>query len=176
MAGEELPIDPRRRVKVRVTAPAVPQPDGAYLDTSAFLVTRLGRVVDDRHFVFYGNAASPDGAVTFREIRDGDNVVDIDLGALGPGVDGIELTGTIYDADGSAATLAQVGPGMLRISDSTGQLLAEYHLGPVPKGAPYDGRVLGAIFRRDARWVFRASADVFPEGLRGVASGLGVAL
>jgi len=176
VAGDELQIDSRRLLKVRVTAPVLPCAEGVCLDTSAFLLTRLGRVVDDRHFVFYGNTTSPDDAVKFREIRGGDNVLDIDLGALSPVVDGIQLTGTIYEADRAGRTLADITESTVRISDSTGQELAQHTLRPVPPGGTQDGRTLAAIFRRDARWVFRATDDAFSFGLRGIASGLGVQL
>jgi tellurium resistance protein TerD len=173
--GEEVRLDPQRRLKVRVTAPLAPTAGSAYLDASAFLLTRLGRVVDDRHFVFYGNRISPDGAVRLRGIRDGDNVLDIYLCDLAPVVDGILVTGTVYDQI-SGRSLSDVGHGMVRLSDDSGQELASFAVPSAVPGSPHDGSTLGAIFRRDGSWVFRRSVDAFTNGLRHKALELGVAV
>ncbi|TDC78788.1 TerD family protein [Streptomyces hainanensis] len=164
------------------------------LDASALLVNARGRVLSDRHFVFFNNLKSPDGAVTHM----GDELVGgagsaagvggvggldgaggdqeeivVDLAALPAEVDRVVFPVSIYDADARRQSFGQVTGAFIRIANQAdGGELARYDL--TEDASSETAMVFGELYRREAEWKFRAVGQGYASGLRGIAADYGV--
>lgn len=146
----------------------------ASLDVSAFLLSPIGRVPTDEHFVFYGNPKSPCGGVRWAHTDDGDETLAIDLEQLPRVVDGLVITGSIYEARQNGVSLADIREGRVIISPQSGPVLAEHLLPPVPPGSALDAAILLVLARRGSGWSCRAAGEAVGSGLSGLATSFGV--
>lgn len=149
------------------------------LDASAIVVGASGKVLSDKHFVFFNNLTSPDGAVE----HTGDNLtgagegddeqVKVDLGALGAEVDKIVFPVSIYDADARSQSFGQVRNAFIRVLDSADDKeLARYDLSE--DASTETAMVFGELYRNGADWKFRAVGQGYASGLSGIARDYGV--
>ena len=155
--------------------------DGAAfdLDASALLVKPDGKVLSDRHFVFYGNKSSPENAV----VHSGDNLtgegagddeqIKVTLGAVPGDVDKIVFPVSVYEADKNGQNFGQVRNAFIRVvNDADGSELARYDLSE--DASTETAMVFGELYRNGADWKFRAVGQGYSAGLRGIAQDYGV--
>ncbi len=149
------------------------------LDASAIICGPDQKVVSDRHFVFYNNLASPDGAVR----HTGDNVTGegegddeqilIDLDRLDESTGQIVFTVSIHDAQNRGQNFGQVEDAYIRVVDNlTGREMCRYELSYDAAGET--AMVFGALYRRGGEWKFRAIGQGYASGLAGIAVDYGV--
>lgn len=95
------------------------------LDAMALLINAQGRLIDDRHFIFYKNLVSPDGAVQHsgdNRTGDGegdDEVISIDLTKLAPEVAKVAIVASIYDGETRGQNFGGVRDAYIRLVDKT---------------------------------------------------------
>ncbi|MGW1073048.1 TerD family protein [Streptomyces sp. NPDC002537] len=150
------------------------------LDVSALLCDRSGKVLSDRHFVFYNNLCSPDGSV--QHIGDcvtggGDGLDDeqilIHLSALPAEVARIAFPVSIHEADKGGRKFGQVSGAFVRVVDQAdGREIARCDL--TQEASTEAAVVFGEIFRHGASWEFRAIGRGYSSGLPGIARDFGV--
>jgi tellurium resistance protein TerD len=157
--------------------------DGAAfdLDASAILVKADGKVLSDKHFVFYGNLASPENAV----VHSGDNLtgagagddeqIKVSLGTVPADVDKIVFPVSVYEADKHGQNFGQVRNAFIRVvNDADGSELARYDLSE--DASTETAMVFGELYRNGAEWKFRAVGQGYSAGLRGIAQDYGVSV
>lgn len=151
------------------------------LDASAFIVDDSGKVLTDKHFVFYGNLTAPDGSV----MHNGDNLtgagdgddeqISIKLNEVAPMADRITVAVTIYEATERGQNFGQVKNAFIRIvDDSTSTELARFDLGE--DFSLETAVVFGELYRNGGDWKFRAVGQGYNDGLAGLCRDHGVSL
>jgi tellurium resistance protein TerD len=149
------------------------------LDASALMLGASGRIVSDRHFVFFNNLVSPDGSVQ----HSGDNLtgggegdderIKVNLSAVPMDVQRIVFPVSIYEADQRGQSFGQVRNAFIRIIDSqTGSELARYDL--TEDASTETAMIFGELYRYGVEWKFRAVGQGYASGLRGIALDFGV--
>jgi tellurium resistance protein TerD len=151
------------------------------LDASAIVCGADGKVVSDKHFIFFNNLSSPDGAVTHTgdnltgEGAGDDEQIKVDLSGLPGEVDKIVFPVSIYNAEAGGQSFGQVRNAFIRVvnqSDSTE--LARYDLSE--DASTETAMVFGELYRNGAEWKFRAVGQGYSSGLAGIARDYGVAV
>jgi tellurium resistance protein TerD len=150
------------------------------LDASVFMVDSSGKVLSDSHFVFYGNATSPDGAVEHKgdnktgEGEGDDEVVNIDLNRVDANVAEIVFVVTIHEADSRGQNFGQVNNSYVRVVNSAdSNELTKYEL-----DEDYSSETaieFGRLYKKDNEWRFKAVGAGFNSGLKGFCDMFGVA-
>lgn len=151
------------------------------LDASALLLGANGKVIDDKHFVFYNNLTSPDGAVEHQgdnltgEGEGDDEVVNINLGTLNQQVERAVIAVSIYDAQQRGQSFGQVANAFIRVINlSDGAELARYDLSE--DASTETAMIFGELYRHGNEWKFRAVGQGYADGLAGIASDFGVSV
>ena len=149
------------------------------LDASALLLNDTGKVVSDRHFVFYNNLTSPDGSVEHTGDNltgegDGDDEsIKVDLSAVLADIGRIVFPVSIHDADNRGQSFGQVRNAFIRVvNQSGGAELARYDLSE--DAATETAMIFGELYRHGAEWKFRAVGQGYASGLAGIAADFGV--
>ncbi|MFJ1696064.1 TerD family protein [Streptomyces sp. NPDC088252] len=149
------------------------------LDASAIICGPDQKVVSDRHFVFYNNLTSPDGAVrhtgdnTTGEGDGDDEQLLVDLDRLDEKTGQIVFTVSIHDAQNRGQNFGQVEDAYIRVLDNlTGREMCRYELSYDAAGET--AMVFGALYRRGGEWKFRAIGQGYASGLAGIAVDYGV--
>ncbi|MER6383035.1 TerD family protein [Streptomyces sp. NPDC001118] len=149
------------------------------LDASALLLSDAGKVVSDRHFVFYNNLTSPDGSVEHTgdnltgEGEGDDESIKVNLVAVPAEVDRIVFPVSIHDADARGQSFGQVRNAFIRVvNQSGGAELARYDLSE--DASTETAMVFGELYRNGAEWKFRAVGQGYASGLAGIAGDFGV--
>jgi tellurium resistance protein TerD len=125
------------------------------LDASALLVDESGKVVSDKHFVFFNNLKSPEGSVE----HTGDNIT-----GEGEGDDEqVKVSLTTVPAE-----VAKI------VFPADNNELARYDL--TEDASTETAMVFGELYRNGAEWKFRAVGQGYASGLRGIAQDFGVNL
>ena len=151
------------------------------LDASAIVLDAAGKVLSDKHFVFFNNTATPDQTV----VHTGDNVtgqgdgddeqIKVNLAGLPPEADKIVFPVSIYDADNRSQNFGQVRSAFIRVINQAGEAeIARYDLSE--DAATETAMVFGEIYRNGAEWKFRATGQGYASGLSGIARDFGVSL
>jgi tellurium resistance protein TerD len=149
------------------------------LDASALLVGTSGKVLSDRHFVFFNNLTSPDGSVE----HTGDNLtgagegddetIKVNLAGVPAEVDRIVFTVSIYDAEARRQSFGQVRNAYIRVvNQADGQEITRYDLSE--DASTETAMIFGEVYRYGAEWKFRAVGQGYASGLRGIALDFGV--
>ncbi len=149
------------------------------LDASAIAVDSAGRAVDDQHFVFYGNMATPDGSIR----HSGDNLtgagegddeqITVDLTAQDSRTERIAFPVSIYDADARNQNFGQVRNAFIRVVNTVdGSELARYDL--TEDASVETAMIFGELYRHGSEWKFRATGQGYASGLRGIAQDFGL--
>ncbi|GAA5071589.1 TerD family protein [Nocardia iowensis] len=151
------------------------------LDASVIATGEDRKVVSDKHFVFYNNLRSPEGAIehlgdNLTGAGEGDDeVVNVDLAATPPSITNILFAVSIYDADARQQSFGQVRNAFIRVVDrATGSELARYDL--TEESSTETAMVFGELYRSGAEWKFRAIGQGYASGLAGIARDYGVNL
>ncbi|MCI3240629.1 MULTISPECIES: TerD family protein [Streptomyces] len=150
------------------------------LDASALLLNASGKVVSDRHFVFYNNLTSPDGSVEHTgdnltgEGEGDDESVKVNLAAVPTEVDRIVFPVSIHDAEARGQSFGQVrNASFIRVVNQAGGTeLARYDLSE--DASTETAMVFGELYRSGAEWKFRAVGQGYASGLAGIAADFGV--
>jgi tellurium resistance protein TerD len=149
------------------------------LDASAIMVKDDGKVLSDRHFVFFNNTSSPDGSVQHTGDNltgegDGDDeAIHVDLRAVPPEVTKIVFPVTIYDGEARRQGFGQVRNAFIRIVDrSGGAEVARYDL--TEDASTETAMLFGELYRNGEEWKFRAVGQGYSAGLAGIARDFGV--
>jgi tellurium resistance protein TerD len=135
--------------------------------------------VSDKHFVFFNNLTSPDGAVEHTgdnltgEGEGDDEQVKVNLAGLGPETDKVVFPVSIYDADTRSQSFGQVRNAFIRVVNAADQKeLARYDLSE--DASTETAMVFGELYRSGADWKFRAIGQGYASGLSGIARDYGV--
>lgn len=149
------------------------------LDAAAFLLSGAGKVASDADFIFYGNKNHASGSV----IHTGDNLtgegdgddeqIKIDLGIVPAGIEKIDFSVTIYDAEARGQNFGQVSNAYIRVvNEATGEELIRYDLGE--DYSIETAVVVGELYRNNGEWKFNAIGSGFQGGLSALCGNFGV--
>jgi len=149
------------------------------LDASALLVGSSGKVLSDRHFVFYNNLDAPDGTVHHTgdnltgEGEGDDEAIEVNLAAMAAEVERIVFPVSIHEADTRGQNFGQVVNAFIRVVNAeNNQELARYDLSE--DASVETAMVFGKIYRREGEWKFRAVGQGYASGLLGIVRDYGV--
>ena len=149
------------------------------LDASAIVCDADGKVLSDKHFVFYGNKTSPDGNVSHggdNTTGDGDGddeTIRINLAGLPAEAAKVVIAVSIYEADKNGQTFGQVRKAFARVlDDSTGAELTRYDLGE--DYSTETALLFAEIYRNGDEWKYRAVGAGYANGLSGIAADFGL--
>ena len=149
------------------------------LDASAIVSNADGKVVSDKHFIFFNNLTTPDGTVEHTgdnltgEGEGDDEQVKVNLAGMAPEVDKIVFAVSIYDADSRSQSFGQVRNAFIRVvNEAGGAEIARYDLSE--DASTETAMVFGELYRNGAEWKFRAVGQGYANGLRGIALDFGV--
>ncbi|MEV0455241.1 VWA domain-containing protein [Catellatospora methionotrophica] len=158
---------------VRVVIGWQPGPGVPDVDCTALLLDATGKVRSDADMVFYNQPKHAGGAV----VHDGKqqangwayDAVSVDLGAVEPGVDRIEVAAS---ADGGS--FGQVRGFYCAVYDAVGntELLRFTDM----RAASETAFVVGELYRRQGAWKFRAVGQGWDSGLAGLATAFGISV
>ncbi len=149
------------------------------LDASAFLLDASGKVLSLKHFVYYNNTVSPDGAVSSGgDNRTGDGAGDdetlsVDLSKVPAGCETITFVVTIHEADVKRQNFGQVRNAYVRIFDpSNNEEIVKYDL---QEDFSIETSIeFGNLYKRNDVWKFRAVGSGYAGGLEKFCSIFGV--
>jgi tellurium resistance protein TerD len=151
------------------------------LDASAIGVDGSGKVVSDKHFVFFNNLKSPEGAIEHTgdnltgEGEGDDEQVKVNLAVLPTEVDKVVFPVSIYDGSSRSQSFGQVRNAFIRvINQEGGAELARYDL--TEDASTETAMVFGELYRNSGEWKFRAIGQGYASGLAGIAKDYGVNL
>jgi tellurium resistance protein TerD len=143
------------------------------LDASVFLLGENGKIVSDKHFIFYNNLKSPDGAVE----HTGDNLtgagegddetIKVDLSKVDPVVKKMVVVVTIHEADKRKQNFGQVSNAFVRlVNDDNGQEIAKYDLGE--DYSTETAMLMTELYKHNDEWKMTALGSGYAGGLQAV--------
>ena len=151
------------------------------LDASALMLNSAGKVLSDKHFIFFNNLTSPDGSVEHTgdnltgEGEGDDETIKVNLAAVPADVEKIVFPVSIYDAQARQQGFGQVRNAFIRIVDQNGGAeIARYDLSE--DASTETAMVFGELYRNGPEWKFRAVGQGYSSGLAGIAQDFGVTL
>ena len=141
------------------------------LDASAFMLNASGKVVSEKHFIYFNNLKSPDGCVehtgdNLTGAGDGDDEsIKVDLSKLPAGCESITFVVTIHEAEARKQNFGQVRNAFVRVYDpSTNEEILKYDLG---EDYSIETAVeFGSLYLKDGQWKFKAIGAGFAGGLQ----------
>ncbi|MGX6605938.1 TerD family protein [Micromonosporaceae bacterium Da 78-11] len=149
------------------------------LDASAIAVDDGSKVLSDKHFVFFGNLTSPDGAIehtgdNLTGVGDGDDEkITLQLATIPAECAKVVFPVSIYEADQRNQSFGQVRNAFIRVvNQADNQELARYDLSE--DASTETAMVFGEVYRNSGEWKFRAVGQGYASGLRGIAQDFGV--
>ncbi|WP_375483768.1 TerD family protein [uncultured Jatrophihabitans sp.] len=149
------------------------------LDASAIMLKQDGKVVSDKHFIFFNNLTSPDGSVEHTgdnltgEGEGDDEAIRVDLTKVPAEVDKIVFPVSIYEGQARQQGFGQVRNAFIRIVDQgSNNEVARYDL--TEDASTETAMVFGELYRNNNEWKFRAVGQGYSSGLVGIAQDFGV--
>lgn len=149
------------------------------LDASAIVVGADGKVLSDKHFIFFNNKTSPDGTIEHTgdnltgEGEGDDEQIKVNLASLPAEVDKVVFPVSIYEADARSQSFGQVRNAFIRVINQAGAAeIARYDL--TEDASTETAMVFGELYRNGADWKFRAVGQGYASGLAGIARDFGV--
>lgn len=149
------------------------------LDASAIICGADGRVLSDRHFVFFNNLRSPDGSVQHAGDNltgegDGDDeVIKVNLAGMPAEAAKVVFSVSIYEAGQRNQSFGQVNDAYIRVvNQADGAELARYDLSE--DASTETAMIFGELYRHGSDWKFRAVGQGYANGLAGIARDYGV--
>jgi tellurium resistance protein TerD len=142
------------------------------LDASVLLLNANGKLVSDKHLVFYNNTKSPDGAVEHTGDNktgagDGDDEqVKINLAGVSPDVAKILFVVTIHDADARKQNFGQVSNSFVRLLDQSSKEIAKYDLGE--DYSTETAMLMAELYKHGTEWKMTALGSGYAGGLAAV--------
>lgn len=151
------------------------------IDTSAFLITKEGKVSGEADFVFYNNLHHPSGAVVHLGdhivgMEDGDGEqIKVQLDTIPNTIERMIFTVTIHEAVERVQNFGQVADVYIHIIDETaGRELVRYNLEDV--FSKETGIVVGELYRCQEEWQFAALGDGYEGGLMTLCNAFGIGI
>ena len=149
------------------------------LDASAIACSGTGKVLTDKHFVFFNNMTSPEGAIqhlgdNLTGAGEGDDEqVNVALTTVPAECEKISFIVSIYDGEGRGQSFGQVTNAFIRVvNQADGVELARYDLSE--DASTETAMVFGELYRNGADWKFRAIGQGYATGLAGIARDFGI--
>jgi tellurium resistance protein TerD len=149
------------------------------LDTSAIIAGADGKVLSDKHFIFFNNLVSPDGTVEHTgdnltgEGAGDDEQVKVNLAGMATEADKIVFLVSIYQGDERGQSFGQVRNAFIRVVNAAdNKEIARYDLSE--DAATETAMVFGELYRHGSDWKFRAVGQGYASGLVGIARDYGV--
>ncbi len=149
------------------------------LDASAIMLNAGGKVLTDKHFVFFNNLKSPEGSVEHTgdnltgEGEGDDESIKVNLQAVPAEIDKIVFPVTIYEGESRGQGFGQVRNAFIRIVDGVNSSeIARYDL--TEDASNETAMLFGELYRNGAEWKFRAVGQGYSSGLAGIARDFGV--
>lgn len=143
------------------------------LDASVFMLGENEKIQDTRHFVFFNNLQSPEGAIKHtgdNRTGDGDGddeAIKVQLSKIPKSIQKLVFTVTIYDAKVRQQNFGQVDNAFIRIEDeATGRELIRYDLTEDYSSAT--SIIAGELYRHGDEWKFNAKGEGLKEEIEGV--------
>jgi len=151
------------------------------LDASALMLNSAGKVLSDKHFIFFNNLTSPDGSVEHTgdnltgEGEGDDETIKVNLAAVPADVEKIVFPVSIYEGQARQQGFGQVRNAFIRIVDQNGGAeIARYDLSE--DASTETAMLFGELYRNGPEWKFRAVGQGYSSGLAGIAQDFGVTL
>jgi tellurium resistance protein TerD len=149
------------------------------LDASALMVGADGKILSDKHFIFFNNLTSPDGSIEHTgdnltgEGEGDDEVIKMNLAGIPGDVDRVVVAVSIYDAEGRGQSFGQVRNAFIRVvNQDDSREITRYDLSE--DASTETAMIFGELYRNAAEWKFRAVGQGYSTGLRGIAQDFGV--
>jgi tellurium resistance protein TerD len=149
------------------------------LDASAIGLGTDGRAFSEKHFVFFNNMTSPEGAINHTgDNRTGvgegdDEQIKINLALVPDALARITFVVSIYEADVNGLNFGQVRNAFIRVvNDKDGTELARYDLSE--DAGTETAMIFGEVYRNGAEWKFRAVGQGYASGLAGIVQDFGI--
>jgi tellurium resistance protein TerD len=150
--------------------PAVVNGHSVDLDLSLFMLGANGKLVADEYFIFYNNATSPDGSTDYPgDSRGGegegdDEVINIELGKIDPGVEFLYFAVTIDQCEERGHNFGHVQNSYINIRNAAdNSILCQYQL--KENFTTEDSLIIAAISRNGGDWHVEALGQAFSGGL-----------
>jgi tellurium resistance protein TerD len=151
------------------------------LDASAIMVDTAGKVLSDKHFIFFNNKTSPEGSVEHAGDNltgegDGDDeTIKVNLTTVPAEVDRIVFPVSVYEGAARQQGFGQVRNAFIRvINNAGGAELTRYDL--TEDASTETAMLFGELYRNGAEWKFRAVGQGYSTGLAGIAKDFGVSV
>jgi tellurium resistance protein TerD len=151
------------------------------LDASAIMVDTAGKVLSDKHFIFFNNKTSPEGSVEHAGDNltgegDGDDeTIKVNLAAVPTEVDRIVFPVSVYEGAARSQGFGQVRNAFIRvINNAGGAELTRYDLSE--DASTETAMLFGELYRNGTEWKFRAVGQGYATGLTGIARDFGVSV
>ncbi len=149
------------------------------LDLSAFLLTKAGRVLSDRDFIFYNQLSSPCGTAIHSgdsltgEGQGDDETITLELAKAPEHVTRIVLTVSLHDADLREQTFGRVFGAFIRMLDLDTQAeLARIDL--TGQYATQTALQVAEVYKEKNGWFFKTLGEGSADGLHGLCKQFGV--
>ncbi|WP_163506105.1 TerD family protein [Fodinicola acaciae] len=149
------------------------------LDASAIALGADGKVVSDKHFIFFNNKTSPDNTIEHTgdnltgEGEGDDETIKVNLAGLPAEVEKINFPVSVYDAEARQQNFGQVRNAFIRIINQADNAeIARYDL--TEDASTETAMIFGELYRNGAEWKFRAIGQGYSSGLAGIARDFGV--
>jgi tellurium resistance protein TerD len=151
------------------------------LDASAIMCGADGKVLSDKHFVFFNNMKSVDGSVEHTgdnvtgEGEGDDEVIKVALTTVPADVEKIVFPVSIYEGGTRGQSFGQVRNAFIRVvNQADGSEITRYDLSE--DFSTETALVFGELYRNGAEWKFRAVGQGYASGLSGIATDFGVSV
>lgn len=140
------------------------------LDVSVFGLGASGKIVNNDHFIFYNQLATPNKSIVHAgDNRTGDadgddETVDVTLALLDPAVTELSVIVTIDKAAERKQNFGQVKNSYIRLVNvDNGAELAKYSL--EDDFSSETAVQFGSLYKKDGQWLFKAVGAGFKKGL-----------
>jgi tellurium resistance protein TerD len=140
------------------------------LDVSLFGLGANGKLVDEKHFIYYNQLATPNKSIVHTgdnrkgDVTGDDETVLIDLALLNPNVTEISFIVTIHEAGARKQNFGQVSKSFIKLYDATADVVkAQYNL--EDDFSAETAVQFGSLFLKDGQWMFKAVGAGFKKGL-----------
>jgi tellurium resistance protein TerD len=140
------------------------------LDASAFMLDGSGKVLSDRHFIYFNNKQSPEGALNtagdnLTGAGDGDDeTLSVDLSKVPANCETITFVVTIHDAEAKRQNFGQIRNAYVRVYDpSANEEIVKYDL--AEDFSIETAIEFGSLYKRNDAWKFRAVGSGYAGGL-----------
>lgn len=145
------------------------------IDAIAFLLNNAGKLISEKHLIFYNNKQSPDPERSVQQLGDNrtgagegdDEVIDVNLATLPTDVQKIVVVASIHEAAERQQNFGQVSNASIRLVNAADEkelvrydLTEEFSIETIVK--------LGELYLEAGKWQFKALGEGFEGDLEGL--------